>query len=363
MAIAVGLVVPWWLPLLAEASPTFYKEWLFVLAFAFAGLIGKPLATPSPTRARADPLVLAAAAGIAVLLVQAVLFDAVWRRATLMIFCAAFFVFTIALGRRMTERGDDSLAWIAKCLLVAALGSCVLAAAQLALPALPFVLPRSGPRLYGNVAQANHFCDLLWIGCVAAAYLHARGSLGSRSAAVLVVAMQVFAATSGSRMAWIYAIGLALIAVLCWQRRDAASRRLGAALFGVVVIYGLVTALLAATGALESFGITSAEGRLAGGGSEGTMSQRLWFWRFGIGAAVAHPLLGVGAGRFPGKVSTWRCIPSPSRAAPPIRRRTTSSSSSPPNAAFRSRSPSPSRSSSGWRVRGAAHRAASTPSP
>ena len=166
MAIAVGLVVPWWLPVLAETSPTFYKEWLFVLAFAFAGLIGKPPATPSLTRTRADPLVLAAGFGIAVLLAQAVLFDAVWRRATLMIFCAAFFVFTIALGRRMTERRDDSLAWIAKCLLVAALGSCLLAAAQLALPPLPFVLPRSGARLYGNVAQANHFCDLLWIGCV-----------------------------------------------------------------------------------------------------------------------------------------------------------------------------------------------------
>jgi O-antigen ligase len=301
-AIAVGLVLPWWLPLLSQTAPTFYKEWLFVLAFAFAGLIGKPLAAPASARTRADPMVLAAIAAIAVLLVQAFAFPGVAPRATLAILSAAFFIFSIALGRRIGERRDDSLAWIAKCLLVAALGSCLLAAAQLLLPGLPLVLPRTGPRLSANVAQANHFCDLLWLGCVATAYLHASGRLGARMAIALVVVMQAFAATSGARMAWLYAVGLGLLGVLCWwQRRDEASRRLGVALMALVIGYGLVTAIFAGTGLLESFGITSAEQRVAGGSSEGSTAQRLWFWRVGIGAAVDHPLWGVGAGRFPGE--------------------------------------------------------------
>ncbi len=302
IAIAVGLVVPWWLPLLAQTVPTFYKEWLFVLAFAFAGLIGKPLAVPAASRIRHDPLALVAMAGIAVLLMQAVAFDGVARRATLMIVCAALFAFSIALGRRMHASRDDSLAWIAKCLLAAALGSCLFAAAQLALPGLPFVLLRTGPRLTANVAQANHFCDLLWLGCVAAAYLCARGALGVRTAIIMAVVMQAFAATSGSRMAWLYAIGLGLFGALCWwQRRDEGSRRLSAALLAVVFLYGVVTTLLAATGVLEGFGITSAEQRLASSESEDSTSQRLWFWRVGLGAAVDHPLLGAGAGRFPGE--------------------------------------------------------------
>ena len=55
-----------------------------------------------------------AIAAIAVLVVQAFAFDGVAPRATLVILSAAFFVFSIALGRRMSERRDDSLAWIAK---------------------------------------------------------------------------------------------------------------------------------------------------------------------------------------------------------------------------------------------------------
>jgi O-antigen ligase len=302
IAIGVALVAPWWLPLLANALPTFYKEWLFVLAVAFAGLIAKPSATTAASQSFRDPLVLVSFGCVAVLLVQMVALDGVWRRATLTIFCAALFVYAMALGKRMQQDRGDSLAWIVKCVLVSALGSCLFAAAQLAWPSLPFVLPLSGPRLYGNVAQANHFGDLLWIGCVATAHLYSRGSLRARTALGLVLVMQFFAATSGSRMAWIYSMGLAVLGLACWRRtRREDTRRLGAALIALVLCYGIVTAAVGASGVLETLGLTSAEQRAGAGESSESNSQRLWFWRVGFSAALDHPLIGVGVGRFAGE--------------------------------------------------------------
>lgn len=302
VALAVALVVPWWLPWLAIAMPTFYKEWLFALALGFAGLIAKPFASPAGSREPPNPLALAALAAVPVLLLQIAFFDGVWRRATLMILCAAFFVFAIAMSRRLRERSELSLVWIAKCLLVAALGSCLLAAAQLLAPGLPFVLPRTGPRLYANVAQANHFCDLLWLGSVAAVFLRARGALGTKTALALVVVLQVFATTSGSRMAWIYGLGLGLLGAACWLRtRAIEARRLAGGLMALVLVAAVVTGAVAASGVLEAFGLTSAEQRASGQASVESNAQRLWFWRVGLGAAVDHPLLGVGAGRFAGE--------------------------------------------------------------
>jgi len=76
IALAVALVVPSLLPLLPATVPTFYKEWLFALALGFAGLIAKPAASAHAPSERADPFVLAAIAAIALLLLQAVVFDA-----------------------------------------------------------------------------------------------------------------------------------------------------------------------------------------------------------------------------------------------------------------------------------------------
>src|SRR6516225_3712850 len=71
IALAVALV--------AATVPTFYKEWLFALALGFAGLIAKPAASAHAPHERPNPIVLAAIATIAVLLLQAIAFDGVWR--------------------------------------------------------------------------------------------------------------------------------------------------------------------------------------------------------------------------------------------------------------------------------------------
>ena len=302
IALAVALVVPWWLPVLAATVPTFYKEWLFALALGFAGLIAKPVASGDRSRERADPFVLAAIAAIVVLLLQAVVLDGVWRRAALTIFFAAFFVFAIVLGRAMRERSDESLAWIAKCLLVAALGSCLFAAVQLVLPGVPGVLARSGPRLYANVAQANHFCDLLWLGSVAAAFLYARRTLGAKTALALVVALLAFSTTSGSRMAWLYAAGLGALGVFaCWRIGGPFGRRFGGALIAVAIVYAVVATAIAGSGALVELGLTSAEERTSAGQATQSDAHRLWYWRVAAETARDHPLFGVGVGRFAGE--------------------------------------------------------------
>jgi O-antigen ligase len=302
IALAVALVVPWWLPLLPATVPTFYKEWLFALALGFAGLIAKPAASAKAPRERADPFVLVSVAAIALLLLQAIVLDGVWRRAALTIFFAAFFVFAIVLGRALRERSDESLAWIAKCLLVAALGSCLFAAVQLALPGLPGVLARSGARLTANVGQANHFCDLLWLGSVGAAFLYARRSLGAKAALALVVAMLAFSTTTGSRMAWLYAVGLAALGALaCWRIGGPFGRRFGGALVAVAIAYAVVATAIAGSGALEALGLTSAEARTSAGEATQSDAHRLWYWRVAAEAARDHPLFGVGVGRFAGE--------------------------------------------------------------
>jgi O-antigen ligase len=301
IALAIALIVPWWLPLLPTTAPTFYKEWLFALALAFAGLVAKSVTPREGSRERMDPFLLTAIAAIAVLLVQVVFFDGVWRRAVLTGFAVVSFVFAILLGRAMRERGDESLAGIAKCLLVAALGSCLFAAAQLLLPGLPGVLPRS-PRLYANVGQANHFCDLLWLGSVATAFLYARRTLGAKPALALVIVMLAFSTTSGSRMAWLYTASLgALGALAAWRISGPFGRRFGGALMALAVVYAVVATVIAATGILSELGLTSAEARTSGGESVESDTHRLWYWRVAAEAARDHPLVGVGVGRFAGE--------------------------------------------------------------
>lgn len=296
-----GVVAAWWLPFLSQPLATFYKEWLFVVGLAFAGLLALPLADAT-VWPRRHPLIVAAGAVTVVLVMQALSMEGVWRRAVLTFFCVAFFAFAIVLGRSMLrKRGEASLPFLAWSLWIAALGSCVFAALQAASFSIPFVVPLVGERLYGNVAQANHFADLLWIGAVAAVLLHSCGALGRVPAALSVLILEAFSVTSGSRMAWLYAIVLALLgAAVSLRRPSAEARSLAIGIVAMAAAYVIVVAIVSATGVLETLGITSAEQRTTSGTAAESTQQRLWLWRAGADAALQHPWLGVGAGRLPG---------------------------------------------------------------
>ncbi len=300
--VALALVAPWWLPLLSQPITTFYKEWLFAVALGFAGLAFAPLAFGGPSLRR-QPMFAACLALMAVLVLQALFVDGVWRRAVLMVASVAFFAFTMVLGQSVRQRrGADAVSWVATCLFVAALGSCVFALLQLLGIKLPFaVLPWAGGRLYGNLAQANHFADLLWIGCAAAAVLYAAGRLKLVPALAAVVVLQAFTVLSGSRMVWVFVVVLALLGLAARLRHPSAdARRLGSALLALAALHVAVVAAVSASGVLEAFAITSAEQRISSGDSADSNRQRLWFWRVGLDAVHQHPLLGVGAGRFAG---------------------------------------------------------------
>ena len=300
-----------------------------------AGLPAKPLSVGPGARVRPSEIrsSLPRLAAVENLLVQCVVFDGVWRRATLMIFCALFFVFTIALGARMRVSRGDSLAWIAGCLAGrgARLGRAH-AAAQRAFPAFRTRLPalRAAP-LPGNAAQANHFCvTSSWIGCVATPSPHRERQAPPADDDRLRTVLLAFSTTSGSRMAWIYAIGLALL--LCARRaggtggagKEASLRRCPD---------GPRRRLR--TGHRGSRGDWSAReprphvGRAAHRwrGIRESTSQRFWFWRVGAPRRRRPiPLLGVGAGRFPGEGLAEAMRSADALRARRTRRRTTSSS-------------------------------------
>lgn len=304
LALAFGLIAPWWLPGQSQPIPTFYKEWLAVLALAIGGLSLGPPATGRSLSMR-HPLIAAALAIGFVLLVQGVAIEGAWRRASLTAFAVGFFVFCILLGRGMwRRRGDESVTWLAGCLVIAACGSCAFAAMQLGGLAkhLPFVLERSSDhRLYGNAGQANHFAALLWIGCVGAVLLYARRKLSLLPTTVIVVTLLAFSVFSGSRMAWLYVAIVVPLGVACWFRGEqSGTQRFAAGLIAVGILYVAISFTLDWSGALARLDVTSAEQRIGGASGAESTTLRLWLWRAGVDAAASYPILGVGIGRFPG---------------------------------------------------------------
>lgn len=297
-----GLSIACWLPVLSSPIPTFYKEWVYVLGLGAAGL----MFGPAPIDVRANcrhPLVLAALAVLFALVVQSLVMEGVWRKALLFGGCAAFFVYALSLGRSMRLRmGDRSLEWIAVGVLVAAAGSCAAALLQIAHVESALIIALVGGRLYANLAQANHFADLLWLGSVSALLLYARSRINWWALTGLLIVLQAFAVGTGSRMIWIYTVILALAGCAILVRRPPTDvRRFALGLITLAVVYVGLAGLASLSGVSEALGIMSAE-RRASVPQEGASSTRLrlWLWRAGIDAAAQHPALGVGVGRFPG---------------------------------------------------------------
>ena len=300
--IAVGLIAPWWLPIRGMSMSSFYKEWLTVVAFGFAGMSLVPSAERLPRGLLQHPLILLACGLIAVLVIQAVAFDGVWRKAAFSAFGMVFLCYCIVLGYELRRRGRG-FDVIAFCVLAAALGSCAFALLQLAGVAQHslFVLPRDGTRLAANVGQANHFVDLLWLGSIATAYLAAQRRIGVAAGGIAIVILQAASALGGSRSAWLYlalvvAVGLALLR----PSTMAGSKRLGGWLLATALGYGVLAIGLSAAGVWDHAGLIPAEQRLASADGRESNQQRLWFWSSGIDAAMQHPMLGLGAGNLAG---------------------------------------------------------------
>lgn len=298
-----GVIAAAWFAYYPLPFPTFYKEWIFAVAAAMAALVLRPQAVEP--RALRHPLVHGAAAIGVALMLQAVMAEGLWPRSVLMGAYVAFFVFTISLGQRMHRlRGAQSLLWLAGFLLAAALGNCFFAALQLNWIefSIPLVAPRPGAyQITGNLGQANHLADLLWLGVFSAAYLFARGRLGVVVFGLVVATLLFFSHVTGSRMIWVFAALGALIGVVLRLRStEPQIRRMASAMLAVGGLLVLVTALMSATRVHDLFGLSSGVDRIATGVSAGSDQKRIWFWQMAIDATRHAPLLGLGAGRYAG---------------------------------------------------------------
>ena len=300
----MALVLPWWLPLLGNASVTFFKEALTLVLVGFAGVAAAWPARREPATP-VHPLAFATLVLALVLVVHAIVFDHGWRKALLAAAGLATFWICLRTSAHLRCReGARAFDGLAACVAAAALGSCVFAGLQLfgLDAAVPGVIPRAGDRLSGNVDQANQFAALLWLGAVAVAWLAATEVLPWTLATALVVVLQFFVVTSGSRTVWFYVAFAVVLGSATWLTRpaDRVGRRLSIGLVAIALSQLAVSLLVVTTNMLAPLRITAAEQRIGTESADESTSQRLWFWRSGLATAAEHPVLGVGIGRLAG---------------------------------------------------------------
>jgi len=193
------------------------------------------------------------------------------------------------------------ISWVADCtawgMLVCACLQCVASAFQLNGVSEPgLVMAKLMNAAYGNIAQENHFADLLWLGLVSVLHLWLRKSFPTVLALIVVAAICFFSALSVSRAVWLYTAAVPLVALLYTRHLDVAERRrvwIGA---GTLFVLSVVSQMwLAFGGAQSALGVTSAIDRVSEGGSNG---QRMFDWMIAWKTALAHPLTGVGPGMY-----------------------------------------------------------------
>jgi O-antigen ligase len=295
-----GLVASCWIGYLSLPIFSFYKEWVFVVALALAALSLAQRVRLAPD-VRHPPAVATAVVALG-LLVHALITPGAGAKSALMGAYAFIFLCAVDVGRGLAATdplaATEKFAWS---VFIAALGSVVFAALQFVQADVPFpiLVARSGDRISGNLAQANHIANLLWLGAFATAFLHDRGRLQRPLAIIAVLLMLAFSSLTGSRMVWLLAlISGALGIAFNTSRSDADVRRLARSLVRIAGAFVVITLLLHYSGLLSSFNVVASGERLTDSSGEKSNALRFWIWRSGLDAALAHPLLGVGPGHY-----------------------------------------------------------------
>ncbi len=150
---------------------------------------------------------------------------------------------------------------------------------------------------YGNIAQENHFADLLWVGLVSVLHLWLRRRFPTMLSLIVAAVICFFSALSVSRAVWLYTAAVPLVAVIYTRRLEPTERRrvwMGA---GAVLVSSVASQTwLAFGGAQSTLGVTSAIDRVSEGGSNVAAHVRLDVvaWK----TALAHPWTGIGPGMY-----------------------------------------------------------------
>lgn len=292
-ALALLLTLPFLGPRHHLPIATFHQEWLagvLGLCALLALLPGRDERPWEIPHSAALPLALIVlvwlqlALGVDVLYAQVVLFSLYlsWGVLLMLVACRL----EQSLGR---EALADGLAWslLAGSLLQAASGALQMWLPQLG---LPWIFPSNG-RVIGNLAQANNFADYLWLGVVAASYLHARGKLPWPALLPALLPLIGLSLLSGSRSVYFYAIATSawLLLGALLRAGDQRRRRLRVGLFLLAALFALQWLIgISAPGGNT---VSSAQRLLASGSYD---PVRLTLWRAALDIFADHPWLGAG---------------------------------------------------------------------
>jgi len=314
---AIGLM--WTMPFLQPFHrfplTSFYSEWLALMLGLLALVL---LARRSFWRAARLPVVALPLLGfIAVLGIQHALGRVAYGGQVLAagLYVAWAALLVILAGGLRREINLDGIATVLAWFL--AVGGALVALFALLqhyqISDLPhtLIVPKGSGRVYGNLAQANHFANYSTLALVSLAYLYAGGRMHSAAVAAGAAPLIFVIGLSGSRSALLFLAFMLVLALLYAWRRGAGGKRLA----GCVVLYvaGFVLAQWLATMPwLESSGGTeTVSQRLIGGegGSGATgIALRLQIASEAWEMFLQAPFLGVGWGQFPWHDFEYRAL-------------------------------------------------------
>lgn len=300
-ALCLMLTLPFINPHHYNPIPTFFQEW----TAALSGLLAATLLLRRDILARLEvPTVALAPLGLGAVLLIQLAFGRVEfvTQALIFLLYLLWAVLLITLGRSLREQ--LGLEGLVKPLAIAVLtGACIAAALQAmqlgglgAIDGLIFYRPGVGGA--GNLAQANHLANYLWLGLASAIYLCVQRKISQAAFAAIAIALIASTSFTGSRSVLLYAAGFALLAAwAAWRHRQPALREtLRLALFACA-------ATLLLQFAFSYFEVGKVVGTALSGErfyqEVGSTSQRLQLWRTGLAIFADHPWLGAGVGQFP----------------------------------------------------------------
>lgn len=163
------------------------------------------------------------------------------------------------------------------------------------------ITPRQGNRVFGNIAQANLYADYLALGTVSAIHLHCRRALGVTALCLSLILLGYAAALSGSRLAILFAIWPAALAVLLRNPPGDSQAIRKTAIFAAALLLG--THLCATAFAPWTASAETGQSSLQRFAISGEINDsRLAIWETAIRIFLQHPLTGTGIGQFPGAV-------------------------------------------------------------
>ncbi|HUF22021.1 MAG TPA: Wzy polymerase domain-containing protein [Burkholderiales bacterium] len=293
------LTAPFLLPFARPPFTSFHQEWLAIalgLAAFSLFLLARPMLAGAVPHIALMPVALAA-----LIALQAAFGSvAYWQQGALASLILVWAALMVVLGHNLRRQ------WGWRCfvmLCAAGLAAGALLNAAIALLQLAGWFPAGwvarieGTRLYGNLAQANHLANYLFLGLISLGYLAAVRQLPAWIAVSCALPLLLTLTLTGSRSIWLYFAAAIVLAVWnAWRAKDAQLR--GLAVATVLALATCVALSLPWTSAgMDAPAVSeTALARMQLG--DGGLEIRLHMWLAALEMFRASPLTGVGFGQY-----------------------------------------------------------------